>query len=610
MSAEGERGIWPRNLGYLAGALVIFLFPVVVANEFYVHLAQVLCYTAIAVIGLNILLGLSGQMSLGVSGFYAIGAYGSALLSSQLGLPLVLSMTAGAALAGSAGLLVGLVALRTRGIYLTMATLAFGFIVEIAAQRWTDLTGGTMGIFGIPALDFGSQTMGKAYFLWVAGALYLAVQIVSDYVFASRYRRNLLALKESESSAQTAGINVPVWRTVVFAASALAAGIAGSFFTHQSAYVNSDAFTLNLTLTMLIATVIGGLGHSYGPIIGTLVTLLIAELIASLFDVSFLIYGVILLTVLLLFPQGAIGLLQKIAGWLRIGAREARLDPRESVSIAMAAVSRGERRAHGKGPALLIDDLTKRYAGVTALKNVSVRVERGTVHAVIGPNGAGKSTLINVVSGLYAADAGRVVLDGNDITRLPCHARARLGLARTFQNLQLVPSLTALENVMIGIRRRRGVAADFTAWMTTARFDQIERSRALQLLDQFGIASVAQARPEDLPYGHRKLVELARAIAEEPVVMLLDEPVAGLNDEEARQIGAVIRRIRDEGTTIVLVEHNMDFVMRLSDRVTVLDYGEGIAAGTPTEVRSDPRVISAYLGVGVEAERSKAMVAP
>ena len=606
MSAEGTRGIWPRNLGYLAAALAIVLFPLVVANEFYVHLAQVLCYTAIAVIGLNILLGLSGQMSLGVSGFYAIGAYGSALLSSQLGLPLVLSMTAGAALAGSAGLLVGLVALRTRGIYLTMATLAFGFIVEITAQRWTDLTGGTMGIFGIPALDFGSRSMGKAYFLWVAGGVYLAVQIASDYVFASRYRRNLLALKESESSAQTAGINVPVWRTVVFAASALAAGIAGAFFTHQSAYVNSDAFTLNLTLTMLIATVIGGLGYSYGPIIGTLVTLLIAELIASLFDVSFLIYGVILLTVLLLFPQGAIGVLHKIAGWLRIGANQGM--PAPPITIAPVPTLRG-RELRGEGPALLIDDLTKRYAGVTALKSVSVRVERGTVHAVIGPNGAGKSTLINVVSGLYAADAGRVVLDGKDITWLPCHTRARLGLARTFQNLQLVPSLTALENVMIGIGRRRGVAADFTAWMTSDRFDQIERSRALSLLDQFGIARVAGLRPEDLPYGHRKLVELARAIAEEPAVMLLDEPVAGLNDEEARQIAAVIRRIRDEGTTIVLVEHNMDFVMRLSDRVTVLDYGEGIAEGTPAEVRSDARVITAYLGVGLEAARSKGTVA-
>ena len=607
MSADSPRSIWPRNLGYLAAALGILLVPAI-ANDFHVHLAQTLFYTAIAVIGLNILLGLSGQMSLGQAGFYAIGAYGSALLSSQLGMPLAVSMAAGAFFACLAGLLVGLIALRARGLYLAMATLAFGFIVEIAAQRWTDLTGGTMGIFGIPALDFGSRSMGKAYFLWVAGGLYLAAQIVSDYVFASRYRRNLLALKENESSAQTAGINVPVWRTAVFAVSALAAGMAGVLFTHQSAYINSDAFTLNLTLTLLIATVIGGLGHSYGPIIGTLITLLIAEIIASFYDVSFMIYGVILLTVLLLFPQGAIGLLQKIAGFSRIGTSCKTPQPREPISNSLVATREG-REVRGGGPALRIDGLTKRYVGVTALKDVSISVELGTVHALIGPNGAGKSTLINVVSGLYAADAGRIVLDGRDITHLPCHARARLGLARTFQNLQLVPSLSALENVMIGIRRRRGAAADFAAWMTSAHFDQIERRHALLLLQQFGIAHVSDARPEDLPYGHRKLVELARSIAEEPAVMLLDEPIAGLNDEEARQIADVIRRIRNEGTTILLVEHNMDFVMSLSDRVTVLDYGESIAEGTPAEVRSDARVVTAYLGVGLDAEQAKLAIA-
>jgi ABC-type branched-subunit amino acid transport system ATPase component/ABC-type branched-subunit amino acid transport system permease subunit len=607
MSADRKRTVWPRNLGYVAAALGILLIPGI-ANDFYIHLAQTLFYTAIAVIGLNILLGLSGQMSLGQAGFYAIGAYGSALLSAQLRMPLAVSMVAGVLFAGFAGLLVGLVALRARGLYLAMATLAFGFIVEIAAQRWTDLTGGTMGIFGIPSLDFGSRSMGKNYFLWVAGALYLGAQLVSDYVFASRYRRNLLALKENESSAQTAGINVPVWRTAVFAASALAAGMAGVLFTHQSAYINSDAFTLNLTLTLLIATVIGGLGFSYGPILGTLITLLIAEIIASFYDVSFLIYGVILLTVLLLFPQGAIGLLQKIAGFSRIGSVRETPPPGERFSGASVAPREG-RVARGTEPALLIEGLTKRYAGVTALKNVSVRIERGTVHALIGPNGAGKSTLINVVSGLYAADDGRIVLDGSNITHLPSHARARLGLARTFQNLQLVPSLSALENVMIGIRRERGVAADFSAWMTRAHFDQVERGRALMLLDQFGIAHVSDARPDDLPYGHRKLVELARAIAEEPTTMLLDEPIAGLNDEEARQIANVIRRIRNDGTTILLGEHKMDFVMSLSDRVTVLDYGEGIAEGTPDEVRSNPRVVTAYLGVGLDAEQDMLAVA-
>ena len=339
-----------RSALFLLAAVVIIIFPLVVTNKFYIHLAQTLCYTAVAVIGLNILLGLSGQMSLGQAGFYAAGAYGSALLSARLGWPLGYSMLAGVAIAGLLGAAVGLVALRTRGIYLTMATLAFGFIVEITVQRWTDLTGGTMGVLGIPSLDFGSRKMGGVYFLWVAGAVYLTVQILSDYVFSSRYYRVLLAIKENESAARTTGFNVPVWRTAVFALSAVAAGIAGVFFTHQSAYINSDAFTLNLTLSLLVATVIGGLGTSYGPLIGTIITLAIAEFIASLYDISLLVYGSILLVVLLLVPEGAIGVMRRIGAMVGLGAP--RRTSRRVISgsgMPLAAASGPDRRRTGAG---------------------------------------------------------------------------------------------------------------------------------------------------------------------------------------------------------------------------------------------------------------------
>jgi ABC-type branched-subunit amino acid transport system ATPase component/ABC-type branched-subunit amino acid transport system permease subunit len=593
MSTARSRRLAP--LGWLLAIALVAAWPSLAPNAFFVHLGQTFAYTAIAVIGLNILLGLSGQMSLGQAGFYALGAYGSAITAKSFGWPLWVSMPFGLLVAGLAGIAVGLVALRTRGLYLAMATLAFGFIVEIWAQRAVDLTGGTMGLFDVPQLDFGDFRNAAAYTFWACAAALILVQLGSDWVFASATGRRLRAIKESESFAQTVGLNVPFWRTAVFAASAVLAGLAGALFAHQSGFVSSDAFSIRLSIALLIAAVIGGLGATRGPLLGTAILVAIAEVIAGFHAVGLIIYGGILLAVLLLVPEGAVGMLRAIAALLRRGAAPAMpAVPEVAEGTASRSLPPGMRR----GESLEVSGLSKSYAGVAAVRDVHFEARQGTIHALIGPNGAGKSTLINCVAGLYRADEGTVRLAGQDVTALPAHQRARLGLSRTFQNLQLIGGLTVLENVMLGLPHRPGEGGlrAVLRWLVGLPHEEAERARAHAVLDVLGIAHLAERQPGELPYGHRKLVELARALTQDPTIMLLDEPVAGLNPREAQEIAAALRRLRDAGKTILLVEHNMEFVMGLSDRVTVLDHGTVIADGPPEAVQADAQVIAAYLG--------------
>lgn len=587
-----------RHPRYLVAAVAIAAFPFVSPNPYFVNLAQDIAITAIAAIGLNILFGLSGQLSLGQAGFLALGAYGSAVLATQHGWPLWATLPVSLAVSAAAGGLLGLVALRTRTHYLAMVTLAFGYIVEILAQRWVGITGGSMGLIGVPQIQFGDPVHGQAWFFLVAGGVLLLVQMLNDYAMRSRFGRNLQAIKESESFALTVGIDAARWRSGVFVVGAVLAGLSGYLFAHQGGYISSDAFGLDRSIALLIAVVIGGLGGAYGPVLGATILILLQQFTADLYEVSYFIFGGILLVVMLFFPEGAVGAVRSIwraraKGTARHVSEQPVIEPVDAAVVP--AVPASEAQARG-APILEFDAVTKAYAGVVAVNAVSLRVMPGTVHSVIGPNGAGKSTLINVLSGLYQADSGAIRFVGRDITAMPAHRRAGLGLSRTFQNLQLIGTLSVAENVMLGLRGGRGLLPGWLEWLASDAEERHDRAEALRLLRFFGIERLADRMPDDLPYGHRKLCELARALAQRPKMLLLDEPIAGLNESEAREVMARIRALKALGVTILLVEHNMTFVMELSDTISVLDYGRKIAEGSPAQIKADPAVIAAYLG--------------
>ncbi len=616
----------PSNrLPYAIAIAIFLLLPWLPVNGFYIFLAQTFFYTAISVTGLNLLLGLSGQMSIGQAGFYALGAYGSALTSLKLGWPVPLSITFGVLIAAIGGGLVGVFALRTRGLYLAMTTLAVGYILDIVGQRWISLTGGAMGLSGVPSLDLGFPKMSATVFFYVSGASLIIVQLLADFINQSRLGRNLRAIRESEVFAASVGVDVSLWKAAIFAFAAALAGLGGAFFAHQSGYVGSDAFSVRLSIALLIATVVGGLGTKTGPLLGTLILMAIVEVIADIHKYGLLIYGSILLIVLLAFPKGAAGLISSLAlrfkGGTSLSGTSANASS-DSSATATATPDNAGRDApanaaaselapaisntgalpmqQGGNTSLSIQGISKSYSGLKAVDQVSVEVKPNTIHGLIGPNGAGKSTIINMIAGIYRADEGSIHLGDLDLSSLDIAKRANLGLARTFQNLQLIEGVSVLDNVLLGVAHKHSYGKDFVTFISGGELEGDERKEAYAILEFFGLAQFADRLPTQLPYGHRKLIELARAIAQRPKMLLLDEPIAGMNAQEAKAIAQVIRKLRDHGITILLVEHNMEFVMSVCDTISVLNFGKLIACGTPAEIQNNPEVIEAYLGTGAK----------
>ncbi len=541
------------------------------SNSYYVFVMATLALTAIAGIGLNILLGLAGQVSFGHVGFYAIGAYTVAILTTAAKLDFWLALPLAIALSALVGGLLALPALRVRGPYLAMVTIAFGFVVENGAAEWRGLTGGQNGIMSVPTVKAFGITFGERGVGLLAIALCAILTLGFWRLARSPWGAAMRAVKDSEVAAESVGLNPVAIKALAFALSAACAGLAGALFAPLSGFVTPSTFAFLQSILFVLVVIVGGAGTVSGPLVGAAIVVLLPELLAGLAEYRLLFFGALMLVVLWLAPEGIVGEVQK---WIR----------RRAKRIPVLSSEAFENKAGKKN--LQISSLTIAFGGVQAATGVSFEARAGAVTSLIGPNGAGKTTVLNMLGGFYRPDAGEVRLGEQRIAGLAAWRIARAGLARTYQTSQLFGSLTVLENLQIASpgRGKGGSGSEVAA----------ER-----LLGFVGYRGDPHTRAADLPHVDRRLVEIARALATQPAVLLLDEPAAGLARADKAALAKLLRRIAQHGIAVLLVEHDMEMVMAISDHVVVLDAGTPIAAGTPQAVQQNPAVRSAYLGGGM-----------
>jgi branched-chain amino acid transport system ATP-binding protein/branched-chain amino acid transport system permease protein len=588
MSADAAMpGLRPLQTALVvAGFLGVAGFAAV-ANPYYVFVIGTLALTAIVGIGLNVLLGLAGQVSFGHVGFYAIGAYAVAILTTKTGMNFWLALPLAAMLAGVTGALLAMPAVRVKGPYLAMVTIAFGFIIEQSAVEWQELTGGQNGIMGIASPSALGTTFGER------GVTLLAILIAAILLYAFRrlsvssWGHAMRAVKDSETAAESIGLNPVAIKTVAFGLSAFCAGIAGALFAPLSGFVTPSTFTFLQSILFVLVVIVGGAGTVMGPIIGAAVVVLLPEVLAGLAEYRLLFFGGLMLVVLWVAPEGIVGAAARLVA--RRGA---------TWNASGGERSRGRTVSSQRRP-LALRDLSISFGGLRAVNGLTFSAQPGRVTSLIGPNGAGKTTVLNMLSGFYRPDDGAIRLGVEAIERRPAYRAARAGIARTYQTSQLFGSMSVLDNLVIAQSRGRLGVPLFRAERAERRA-AVARAAALALF--VGYRGDMLRRAADLPHVDRRLLEIARALATEPAALLLDEPAAGLSRADKERVGDLLREVAESGIAVVLVEHDMSLVMGVSDHVVVIDAGTRIAAGTPQDVQQDPAVKQAYLGEGTSAQ--------
>jgi branched-chain amino acid transport system ATP-binding protein len=583
-----------RALIVAVAAVIVAVLVIARADNYLLFVLALVGLTAIVGVGLNVLLGLTGQISFGHVAFYAIGAYTVGILTTKAAFGFWAALSLATLIACLAGALLAVPALRVRGPYLAMVTIAFGFVVEQGAVEWSALTGGWNGLAGIPSPTLFGVELSERQACYLVLACTIAAVALYALLSQSPWGRAMRALRDSEAAGASIGLDAVLIRTAAFALSAAAAGFAGGIFASISNFISPESFPFFQSILFVLVVMVGGAERVAGPVVGALIVVMLPEALSFLAQYRLLFVGLLLLVVLLAAPAGFVGLISRLFG-RKAGDRAAK--PGRDVAEFLG---RGDPRP------LAVSGLSVNFGGVRAVSDLGFAAAPGAITSVIGPNGAGKSTALNLIGGFYQADSGTVRLGDADLSGLPSNRIAQAGIARTYQTTQLFANMTVIDNVLVALGRGR------LGWLSLFRPDRDSTRRALaeSLLAFVGYRGALQLQAGALPHVDKRLVEIARALALQPSVLLLDEPAAGLDEADTARVGALLRALAGFGIVVVLVEHDMQLVMGVSNHVVVLDAGQKIAEGAPAAVANDPAVLKAYLGEGASVDRARSGPAP